>query len=126
MTIVGGVEDGKPFLIAYYSIEDQKILTQDNMVVAGGIGASLASGVIQTIENCLLNKISSEESLIMNLATLQGVSIHEQTFRNGVGGFFKGASISSGGIKWAKDTIHLLYSTYNFEKGDKHYVYRYN
>lgn len=125
--IIGGMENNRPFLIVYYNKVERKIMVNNNSLAVGGANVGLQTSMMSTIINCITNdKITPEESLIMNLAALQSGSMHLQTFNHGVGGFFNGASISKDGIKWAKDTIHLLYSSHDFERGNKHLVYRYN
>lgn len=48
------------------------------------------------------------------------------SFKNGVGGFFNGASIYNNKIHWASDTCTILYSSKHFEQGERFIVNKFN
>jgi hypothetical protein len=52
----------------------------------------------------------------MLIAICQSSCTNSFSIKNGVGGFFNGAYVKFNGIRWAEDTVYILYSSNNFEE----------
>ncbi|MBN8653468.1 MAG: hypothetical protein J0L67_18715 [Cytophagales bacterium] len=125
--IIGFNEEDKPHLFVCY--ENGRSYLENNrpgIAFAGVFPYNIHESAKWAFQWASKLGYSEDETLVFMQALLQTISVTNRTIEYRVGGHFNGALVSREGVRWSRDTLYIMYSTNNFELGDKFIVAKYN
>lgn len=117
--VIGFIEDGEPYMF-YYRSTEQCRLTNDNLAICSiGVNYWIPYESMKSMVNTAFERNHApDDFLITAISFIQTTTQGMQTLEHGVGGHINGGFICPDGVKWAKDTTYLLYSSIHLDKAN--------